>query len=213
MKKTTRIAALLAAAALIFGGLFFSCSDGDDGDNTGAGQDSGNTGSTTAGGGSSGGSSGGGNETITIDAAWDFTGNARSGKAVDGVSATQGGEIPSEAFELKTNKTGSGATMLIGTVIKCEWNGKLQFSTGTKDSDLFVINADAACTATISVGSASSSKSSGKVNALKLGETVIYNFDSVDTKDVAEKTIQLAKGENNFTGSGVVITKVVLSSN
>ena len=147
----------------------------------------------------------------SIDAAWDFTGNARDGKAVDGVSATKGGVQPSSPIELTTNKTGSGATMTVLTGTKSEWNSKLQFSTGSKDVDLFSITTDAACTAVIKVGSSSSSKTSGKVNALKLGDTVIFDFDTVDTAaDAVEKTVSLAEGENKFTGSGVSIFTVTL---
>ena len=152
-------------------------------------------------------------QTVTVNASWDFTSNARDGTAVDGVSATKGGSIPSTELELTTNKTGSGATMKVLTATKCEWNKKLQFSTGSDDKDLFTITADADCTAVIKVGSASSTKSSGKVNALKLGETTIFNFDTVDTKaDAVEKTVSLTKGENKFTGSGITIATVKLSN-
>ena len=147
-----------------------------------------------------------------MNAAWDFTGNARGGTAVDGVSATKNGSQPASAIELTTNKTGSGATMTVLTNTKCEWNGKLQFSTGKSDNDLFTITADADCTAVIKVGSSSGSKTSGRVNALKLGSTVIYDFDSKDTKDATEKTVSLKKGANTFSGSGVCILKVTLSA-
>ncbi|WP_298533452.1 hypothetical protein [uncultured Treponema sp.] len=160
----------------------------------------------------SGSESGSGEQTVTIDAAWDFTNNVRAGTAVDGVSATKGGSQPESEIELTTNKTGSGATMKVLTATKCEWNGKLQFSTGSKDVDLFTITTDADCTAVIKVGSASSSKTSGKVNALKLGDTTIYDFDSIDTKDAVEKTVSLTKGENKFTGSGITIATVKLSN-
>ena len=151
-------------------------------------------------------------DTVTVNAAWDFTSNARDGTAVDGVSATKGGSQPSSAIELTTNKTGSGAKMTVLTNTKCEWNGKLQFSTGESDKDLFTITTDAACTAVIKVGSASSSKTSGKVNALKLGNTTIYDFDTKDTKDAVEKTVSLAKGANTFSGSGICISTVKLSN-
>lgn len=156
---------------------------------------------------------GGSVDTVTVNASWDFTSNARDGTAVDGVSATKGGSQPTSEIELTTNKTGSGATMKVLTATKCEWNGKLQFSTGSKYVDLFTITADADCTAVIKVGSASSSKTSGKVNALKLGDTEIFNFDTVDTKaDAVEKTVSLTKGANKFTGSGITIATVKLSN-
>ena len=114
---------------------------------------------------------------------------------------------------MTTNKTGSGATMTVLTNTKCEWNGKLQFSTGSSDKDLFTITTDAACTAVIKVGSASSSKASGKVNALKLGETTIFDFDTVDTAATAvEKTVFLTKGTNTFSGSGITIATITLSN-
>ncbi len=142
---------------------------------------------------------------------WDFSGNARAGSAVDGVTATKGGSQLSSAVELKTNKTGSGATMSVLTASKCEWNGKLQFSTGTKELDLFSITVNEPCTAVITVSSSSGSKSAGKVNTLKLDGKVIYDFDSLDAKDPTDKTVKLSKGENKFTGSGVSIHAVTVS--
>lgn len=148
-----------------------------------------------------------------INASWDFTANVRDGTSVDGISASKGGSQPSTNIELTTNKTGSGATMTVLQNTKCEWNKKLQFSTGESDKELFVITTDETCTAVIKVGSASSAKSSGKVNALKLGETVIFDFDSVDKKaDAVEKTVSLAKGVNTFSGSGITISTIKLSN-
>ena len=151
-----------------------------------------------------------GSSSSSVNAAWDFTGNARDGNNVDGISSAKGGTTPESPCELTTNKTGSGATMTVLTDTKSMWNGKLQFATGDSDKELFTITADEACTAVINVSSASSSKTAGKVNALKLGETVIFDFDSVDAVDEVEKTVSLAKGENKFTGSGVSIHKVTL---
>lgn len=148
-----------------------------------------------------------------INASWDFTANVRDGTSVDGISASKGGSQPSTNIELTTNKTGSGATMTVLQNTKCEWNKKLQFSTGESDKELFVLTTDETCTAVIKVGSASSTKGSGKVNALKLGETVIFDFDSVDTKaDAVEKTVSLAKGVNTFSGSGITISTIKLSN-
>lgn len=225
MKRLVKISALAAlAVSLAFSTV--ACSDGDDDDSTtptadapstvdtpgtDASQSNDDSNSTTTT--TTPTETPAAEQTVTVDAAWDFTSNKRDGDAVDGVSATKGGSQPTSEIELTTNKTGSGATMKVLTATKCEWNGKLQFSTGTKDYDLFTITADADCTAVIKVGSASSSKSNGKVNALKLGDTVIFNFDTVDTKaDAVEKTVSLTKGENKFTGSGITISTVKLSN-
>ena len=217
MKKTKKTLALLAAASLILGGLFLSCSNSssDDDEPTDTTQNAGGSSGSATDGTIDGTSDNGGseNQTVSVNAAWDFTGNARDGEAVDGVSATKGGAQPTEVIELTTNKTGSGATMTVLTNTKCEWNGKLQFSTGSSDKDLFTITTDAACTAVIKVGSASSSKASGKVNALKLGETTIFDFDTVDTAATAvEKTVFLTKGTNTFSGSGITIATITLSN-
>lgn len=195
MKKFSKLAIMGGALALLLSFGFVSCSDSGSDDSSGTNY------SPVDNGGS-----------VDVNASWDFTSNARDGTAVDGVSATKGGAIPSSEIELATNKTGSGATMTVLTNTKCEWNGKLQFSTDTKDVDLFTITTDADCTAVIKVGSASSSKTSGKVNALKLGDTTIYNFDSLDTKDAVEKKVSLTKGENTFSGSGITIATVKLSN-
>ena len=222
MKRLVKISALAAlAVSLAFSTV--ACSDGDDDDSTTPAADAGTVNTPDTDASQSNDSSDNtttdtpdtpaAEQTVTVDAAWDFTGNKRDGTAVDGVSATKGGSQPTSEIELTTNKTGSGATMKVLTATKCEWNGKLQFSTGSKDYDLFTITADVDCTAVIKVGSASSSKSSGKVNALKLGDTVIFNFDTVDTKaDTVEKTVSLTKGENKFTGSGITISTVKLSN-
>ncbi len=208
-----------AKAEVAAGGSTPATGDSGSGSGSGSGTGSGTsgTGTSTGTGGTTTDDNGGSDdqettETVTVNAAWDFTSNARDGTAVDGVSATKGGSQPSSAIELTTNKTGSGATMTVLTNTKCEWNGKLQFSTGESDKDLFTITADADCTAVIKVGSSSGSKTSGKVNALKLGSTVIYDFDSKDTKDAVEKTVSLAKGANTFSGSGICISTVKLSN-
>ncbi len=213
MKKLSKTFAAISALALILSaGMFVSCSDSDDSDNGGNTTNTVVDDSQNQPEGTTGNNGGSVEQTVTVNASWDFTSNARDGTAVDGVSATKGGSQPTSEIELTTNKTGSGATMKVLTATICEWNGKMQFSTGSKDVDLFTITTDADCTAVIKVGSASSSKTSGKVNALKLGDTTIYDFDSIDTKDAVEKTVSLTKGANKFTGSGITIATVKLSN-
>lgn len=209
MKKCTKTLALLAAAALLSGGLFLSCANSDDEEEQQQEQQNNNNESENS---SESENTSEAETKVTVNAAWDFTENARDGSAVDGISATKGGAQPTSAIELTTNKTGSGATMTVLTNTKCEWNSKLQYSTGQNEYDLFTITTDEACTAVIKVASSSGTKTSGKINALKLGSTTIYDFDSVDTKDAAEKTVSLSKGANTFSGSGVSIYTVTLSN-
>ena len=187
---------------------FTSASDVDDDTTQGSGGSDSGSGS---------GNVGTGSESSSVNAVWDF-----SVASLTAVGVSTGGTKTPTTDNIAP-KSGSGATLKfksssLGKTVKIQSadTGGLNIGAGTNESDMLVINVDAACTLSFTGKGSSGGPSAsspwapgGNFNSFSVAGTSVYERKSVDETSSQTWTYKCDKaGEYTIKASGMIFTEL-----
>ncbi len=152
---------------------------------------------------------------MTVNAAWDFKEGTSASKNSTILGYGSTATKPTEAITI-TSDSGSGAKLVLIIQNNCavKYNKGLQWGTGSKETDVMTITADADCTVSVAGKGASSGDTSknsywskaGKPNSFSVNGTSVYARKADNETSEQTWTVNLKKGENTIAVSGMLFT-------